>query len=127
AEPGRKLESYAKLRLSCTHRIKGGSACLYAQGLTSRGLNKRGRGHSPPSTYLPRLCLRTSSNRCAVRTRGEWEIPICPCFIRPIPLQTTSALRGRAFRGQRLLSRRLDRLRGELRQCIVVPRVSRQA
>jgi len=36
AEPGRKLESYAKLRLTRTQRVKGSSACLDAQGLTSQ-------------------------------------------------------------------------------------------
>src|SRR2546429_6966642 len=32
SEPAHKLESHAKLRLTCTQRIKGGSACLDAQG-----------------------------------------------------------------------------------------------
>ena len=50
AEPAHKLESHAKLRLTCTQRIKGGSACLDAQGGSPPKLGtNRERAHFPLS------------------------------------------------------------------------------
>jgi len=52
AEPARKFESHAKLRLACARRVKSGSACLDAQRLTSQDDSTTGeKGQTPLSLF----------------------------------------------------------------------------